>query len=298
MICLPLLTAALLAPPAAGPVDWANMTYTVDGTAYTLVNGQFERQPEDGVGESLDLTGVVSGDLDGDGRPEYLISLNYWGGGTGRFDELYVYRLSGKTPLLAGRIPGGDRGDGGHGPVTIVGDSVRLERNASTHWDGACCPSLAVIEHYRWQGGQMVRDIERSGIVPLGGDAESRSYAELLAAARKAMSGPERNPQTAVEHLLRALEKTPGDPVALGELGFAMMVEKVPEAEAALWAAAGSKGTDAVRAAALYNLGKLYVERGDRTRAIDAAQRSLALRPGNAPTAELLKKAEALTAKK
>ncbi len=290
------LSVALLAP--AGPVDWANLSYTVDGTTYTLTNGSFERQPEDGVGESLELTGVVSGDLDGDGQPEHLVSLVYWGGGTGRFDELYVYRVAGKTPLLAGRILGGDRGDGGHGPVKIVGDAVRLERNASLPWDGVCCPSLAVVEHYRWIGGALVRDVERSGIVSLGGHTALPAYDASLKAARAAMTGAERNPQKAIEHLLLALEKTPGDPVALGELGFAMMAEKVPEAEAALWAAANSKGKASVRAAALYNLGKLYVERGDRARAVDAAQRSLVLRPGNKPTAALLDKAQALAAAK
>ncbi len=293
MLCALLVPLALFAPPT-GPVDWRNQSYVIDGTPITVKDGAYLREPtDDETGESLDLGSVIPADLDGDGRPEYVVTLNYWGGGTGRFDELHIYRVVGGQKMFAGRVPGGDRGDGGHGVVKVDGDRVRVERLSALPWEGTCCPSFVVVESWRWDGGRMVRDIERSMIEPMEEGGEKPARAAALAAARAAMKTPNRNPQTAIEHLITALRTAPGDAEILGELGFAMKAEKIPEAEAALWAAAGGKGTDAVRAAALYNLARLYLDAGDRTRATDAAQRSLVLRPDNAPTRKLLAEATA-----
>lgn len=293
-----LLPIALLAPPT-GPVDWRNQSYVIDGTPMTVKDGTYLREPtDDDIGESLELGSVASADLDGDGRPEYVVGLQYWGGGTGRFDELHIYRVVGGQKMFAGRVPGGDRADGGHGVVKVDGDRVRVERLSAMPWEGTCCPSFVVIESWRWDGGRMVRDIERSMIEPMEEGGETPDRAAALSAARAAMKGPQRNPQTAIEHLLTALRGAKADAEILGELGFAMKAEKIPEAEATLWAAAGGKGPDRVRAAALYNLARLYLDAGDRTRAVDAAQRSLVLRPDNAPTRKLLAEASAAAAGK
>lgn len=288
----------ILLAPAPGPVDWRNHSYVIDGTTYTLANGAWATPDDAEFGQSLDLTGVHPVDVDGDGHLEYAVGLNYWGGGTGRFDELHIYRIAGKTPMLAGFVPGGDRGDGGHGPVRIDGSAVVLDRNYSTGWDGACCPSMSITERWIWRDGRMQLDVERSTLAPLADSNDTPDYAAELKAARAAMALAKRDGQKAAGHLLRALEARPGDAVALGELGFALVTEKEAAAEAALWAAVGAKGAAAVKAAALYNLAKLYHARGDRARAVDAAQRSLVLRPGNGPTEALLAEASKAPEKK
>lgn len=280
---------SLLAPPG-GAIDWANHTYSINDGRYTLQDGEMERPDaeDEGIRESLTLGKALAVDLDGDGQTEHVVALQYWGGGTGRFDELHVYRVAGGKALFAGRIPGGDRADGGHGVVQLDGERVVIERLAAMPWQGVCCPTFTVIESWRWSEGRMVREMSRSRMaVEVDGRAPP-SYDEALAAGRKAMAGAERNPQTAIEHLMAAVAARPGDATAIGELGFAMMVEKAPQAEDVLWAAVNAKGPAKARAAALYNLARMYRDAGETAKARDAAQRSLVLRPGNGPTEKLL----------
>ena len=304
---LALFASTLLALPGvasakspAGAVDWANHTYTVEGQTVTLKNGAWGKRhgdEDDGYEETLNFTGALSGDLDGDGIAEHVVSLQYWGGGTGRLDDIRIYRVAGAQTLYVADLPGGDRGHGGIIGLKIEDAGVVLTRMASLEWDGACCPSMAVTERWVWRAGRMVRDVERGMVSPMEDEKMPGDRAALLAEGRKAMASEKRDVETAIDTYLKALRVTPGDPKVLGELGFALMKAErhAHQAEAALWAAARPGGPAKVRAAALYNLGKLYLQQKDAWRAGDALQRSLVLRPGNGPTEKLL--AEALAAR-
>jgi len=95
---------------------------------------------------------VDFGDLDGDGREEAIVSTSWNGGGSGYFDSVRAFRLVDGVVQTAGRVPFGDRADGG------IFD-LRIEDGATSVWAfsttlGACCPNqvsrnrLVLGEHW------------------------------------------------------------------------------------------------------------------------------------------------------
>ncbi len=300
---LPLLVLVLLAPPAVPPksdlasVDWANRTYEAEGKQITLTKGTWETFNEaDDFGESLDLFGVKYVDLDGDGTDEAVVGLTYWGGGTGKFDSLTVFRAGAAGPEVMGRIPGGDRADGGLAEFSVEEAAVRVGRMHALPTGGACCPDFVTGELWRWQGGKMVEVPDAVTFDTFSEGKDAKAAKAGLKAGREATKAGEAD--AAVPTLLDALAKKPGDATILGELGFAMKKAGwTTEARLALRAAVNAKGADKVKGAALYNLGRLELDAGDATAAVAAFERSLKLRPGNKPTEKALQQAKAKAAK-
>lgn len=284
------------APPAAGgvrAVDWANRAYPTDGGPQTLKDGHWEVQhEEDGFGESLELNGVQFGDLDGDGKEEAVVGLKYWGGGTGRFDTVTIYRAGKDGPEVVADIAGGDRGDGGIASTRIEQGAVLVERMLSLPGDGACCPSLLITERWTLKGGKAVEDPAPVRITAFSEPSVKPPAEAELAAGREASRAGDAD--TAVRRLLDGLAAKPNDPTILGELGFAMVKAGWPEEAAIVLSAVGaSDGPPKVRAAALYNLGQMQVGAGKAAEAAASFEQSLKLRPGNAATEKALAEARA-----
>lgn len=301
----PLLTIALLTPPGVTPAatakpafDWANHTFKMGDASHTLKNGEWEHEPanDDEMAQSLSLSGAYAIDIDRDGTDEALISLHHWPGGAGRFDELHLYRHTPTGPVLISEIPGGDRGDGGIGMVRVEDGIVHLERMVLLPNDGSCCASLALIERWQWQTDKMVRLVDRTTAMagPAASEDGPGDPKAALAAAREKMKD---DPAEAARYLTIALAARPDDATIIAELGFALQKADHTQAEAVLWGAVNAKsGPDPARAAALYNLGRLYLARNTPTPAIAALERSLTLRPGNKPTLALLETARTAAA--
>ncbi|MFN3201431.1 MAG: tetratricopeptide repeat protein [Bradymonadia bacterium] len=308
-----LATAAWAKPDAQAlrKVDWKNHTYThADGPkgGTTLKNGEWAMDHMTGdeidYSESLSLHGVVYADLDGDGVEEAAVHLNYWGGGTGRFDAVNIYAADDKgKPKQIGRLPGGDRGDGGVANIKArpKDKAIELSRMSALSADGACCPSLLFIERWGMKNGKLVEQREHIKVTSFEektddakGSYQSHYQAGLVELKAQAYD-------VATRHFIDALMFKPGDASATGKLGFALMKTGDFAAADVLSAAAAVQSNPKKKAMILYNAGKVALESGEYSEyyaeAVKYFEASLALRPGNKPTLKALAEAKAALAK-
>ena len=145
------------APSAAAP-DPASATYRIDKDSVTLANGRAEREAAPGSASKIVTTLTdkrVTGDVDGDGRPDAVVVLTYQPGGSGTF--YYVAALLGTpagvtvTPamLLGDRIAvSAVRIDG----ATIVVDI--LDRASGQPLTAS--PSVAATRRYAVDHGALI----------------------------------------------------------------------------------------------------------------------------------------------
>ncbi len=85
--CQPTGTAAGATSPVSPP-DPSNATFKIERDTVALVNGRAEREAAPGSATKVITTLAdprVSGDVDGDGRPETVVVLIYQPGGSGVF---------------------------------------------------------------------------------------------------------------------------------------------------------------------------------------------------------------------
>jgi hypothetical protein len=119
------------APSDLHAVDFRNYVYSrLDGVRVRVRDGEW-RLPiaEDALSaEALGVDDVAFGDLTGDGRDEAVVSLSESSGGTGRFTFANVYTPGTPSPRRVGRIPSGDRADGGLAGVRIVSGRIEVDR--------------------------------------------------------------------------------------------------------------------------------------------------------------------------
>jgi hypothetical protein len=99
---------------------------------------------------------VTYGDLDGDGKEEAAVDLNYSGGGTANWDYLYVYKLDRDGPRLLGWLESGDRAYGGLVKVSIQQGQLVLDFADPERRDGDCCSGGYIRVRYVWKGGHFV----------------------------------------------------------------------------------------------------------------------------------------------
>src|SRR5688572_14779238 len=94
-----------------------------------VAGGRFEAQPgTDLEGLYFEVGEILYGDLTGDGSDEAVVRSLCSTGGTGRFDEGFVYGMKDGKPVLLGRIPGGDRASGGVRCVRVEDGALEVER--------------------------------------------------------------------------------------------------------------------------------------------------------------------------
>jgi tetratricopeptide (TPR) repeat protein len=120
----------------------------------------------------------------------------------------------------------------------------------------------------------------RSQASPDALGADERQRFQSAVAEGRRLHG-QRDFEGAIEAYGRALDVLPDDPRTLSELGWAtLFTGRLDEAEAVLRRAeAGVGDDDRLRAAILYNLGRVAEARHEDAAAIEAYQRSLRLRP-------------------
>lgn len=187
-----LLPGAAFAADEPQPVDFRNFVYHPacadfeSGHAKVPVrvtDGRFEAEPgSDLEGLSFEVGEVLQGNLVGDERPEAVVRTLCSTGGTGQFDEGFVFGTINGSPVLLGRIPGGDRASGGVRCIRIKERTVTVERLGN---DTGAARGIDFIETETWK----VRD----GLLTKIGPAVRRQLGSLKAAkpirfARRASS--------------------------------------------------------------------------------------------------------------
>ncbi len=142
-------------PPAVDPRIThllRNARYTIYDKVYRLQNGRYHNRAEWAY---VDFGRILAaGDYDGDGKPEYLVSVYFNGGGSGIFPHFYLVSLhDGRPqPSLPYELP--DRSDIrgaaiGKGLVTLA--TVEPGPN-----DPSCCPSVHRLHRLGLRGGKLV----------------------------------------------------------------------------------------------------------------------------------------------
>jgi hypothetical protein len=167
-----LLLALICAVPAAAfaagdarSIDFRNFVYqpscadfesaTEAKVPVRVSGGRFEASPgSDLEGLYFEVGEVLYGDLTGDGRDEAVVRTLCSTGGTGRFDEGFVYGMKDGKPVLLGRLPGGDRASGGIRCVRVEAGTLQVERTGNA--TGAA-QGLDFIDTETWklQGGKL-----------------------------------------------------------------------------------------------------------------------------------------------
>ena len=136
------LAGSVLAAPPAAPdlhrTDFRNFTYLPSCADFESAEakvpvrveaGRFygkEGTPTEGV--FFEVREVLYGDLTGDGKDEAVVSTLCNTGGTGQFDEGFVYGLRDGKPALLGRVQGGDRASGGVRCMRVENGALIVER--------------------------------------------------------------------------------------------------------------------------------------------------------------------------
>jgi hypothetical protein len=121
--------------------------------------GKFEgKAGTDLEGTRFEVREVLYGDLDGDGHDEALVRTLCNTGGTGEFDEGFVYGMKDGKPVLLGRIPGGDRASGGVRCARFEDGALKIERLGN---DSGAANGVDFVDTETW-------DVQGSGLAQVG----------------------------------------------------------------------------------------------------------------------------------
>lgn len=111
--------------------------------------GKFEgKTGTDLEGTYFEVQEVLYGDLNGDGKDEAMVRTLCNTGGTGQFDEGFVYGMKDGTPVLIGRIPGGDRASGGVRCARFEDGALKVERVGN---DSGAARGIDFVDTETWK---------------------------------------------------------------------------------------------------------------------------------------------------
>jgi len=110
--CAPTGTAASGVTSSVVPPDPSNATFKIERDTVALVNGRAEREAAPGSATKVTTTLAdprVSGDVDGDGRPDTVVVLIYQPGSSGTFSYVAVLLNAAGGVTTAPAVLLGDR---------------------------------------------------------------------------------------------------------------------------------------------------------------------------------------------
>src|SRR5215467_14260222 len=90
-------------------IDFRNFTYRPlcfgeEPSTIRVKNGSFDSKDKDGGVLKFDVTSVVYGDLNNDGMDEAVVLTNCNTGGTGQWDEGFIYTMRNGKPVMLLRL--------------------------------------------------------------------------------------------------------------------------------------------------------------------------------------------------
>lgn len=121
---------------------------------YSPGQDQYERERA----PLISVDSVTYGDVDGDGKEEAAVHLNYSSGGTANWDFLYLYTVYNGRPKLLALLESGSRADGGLVHVVIAKQRLVLDFADSERRVGDCCSEGYIRVRYRWRNGAFVEE--------------------------------------------------------------------------------------------------------------------------------------------
>jgi hypothetical protein len=160
MISLSLMLLLAASAPAADihKTDFRSFTYrpacadfesSEANVPVTVKAGRFEgKAGTDLEGTYFEVQEVLYGDLNGDGRDEAVVRTLCNTGGTGQFDEGFVYGMKDGKPALLGRIQGGDRASGGVRCVRFEAGALKVERVGN---DSGAARGIDFVDTETWK---------------------------------------------------------------------------------------------------------------------------------------------------
>jgi hypothetical protein len=114
-----------------------------------VTGGRFEgKAGTDLEGTFFEVQEVLYGDLNGDGHDEAVVRTLCNTGGTGQFDEGFVYGMKDGKPALLGRIQGGDRASGGVRCVRFEDGALKVERVGN---DSGAARGIDFVDTETWK---------------------------------------------------------------------------------------------------------------------------------------------------
>ncbi|ADV46381.1 hypothetical protein [Nitratifractor salsuginis] len=128
-----------------------NMEYTIEGKRYRLYNGRYHNSAEYAYVDFGRL--LTSGDMDGDGDTDYVVTVYFNGGGSGIFPYLFVVFQDKGTffSSLPASLPDRSKIDS----ATIRDSKIVLSLIEPGPNDPGCCPSLHRTRIYRVIGQEL-----------------------------------------------------------------------------------------------------------------------------------------------
>jgi hypothetical protein len=170
------LNVAVFSQANIHSVDFKNFTYRAycageDPDNIRVKDGEYSKETQqDGYVDRIwfKVFSINYGDLNGDKQDEAVVLSVCNTGGTGNFSEGFIYSMKAGKPVLAARIPGGDRAFGGLRDATIDSGILTVERNDAGEDGGACCPQFILTEHYKLTAGKInqIGKADRRPVVP------------------------------------------------------------------------------------------------------------------------------------
>lgn len=117
----------------ASAVDFQSFTYHPSCADFESDEAKIPIQVTGGkfTGEEgfyFEVQEILRGDLTGDGQDEAVVRTVCNTGGTGWFDEGFVYSIKDGRAVLLGRVPGGDRASGGVRCARFEDGTLKVER--------------------------------------------------------------------------------------------------------------------------------------------------------------------------
>ena len=124
--------------------------------AVKAINSSYTKSGPDGE-VTFKVTDVVYGDLNGDGMDEAVVLTDCNTGGSGRFDDGFLYTIRNGKPVMLSQIEGGDRANGGIRGVRIENGLLKVERLGSMPSGRAVGADFIDTTTYRLSGSKLLR---------------------------------------------------------------------------------------------------------------------------------------------
>jgi hypothetical protein len=140
----------LLAGGALSQPQRADPLARADAPLHNLVQRHIASETKGDSG-GTQVTGAEQGDLDGDGKPEWVVLWTFLGP-TYWWSRVSVFTQTGNRWRAAGSA----RADGIVERLRLQGREIAVDTLVAGPNDPRCCPSRKAVLRYRWQGGKLL----------------------------------------------------------------------------------------------------------------------------------------------